>query len=153
MFAQTLWLLVVGAALVNQAPPEDQAKPGLEQLQGTWAAVGVQQDGKDLQETDFQGYQLVIVGNRYTTRTGERVIEQGVIRVEPEKSPAGLVLIKNTGTGKGQPKHGIYELAGTQLKICGTSIPNKEAPADFTTRPNSGRILIVLTREEPRDQP
>ena len=52
------------------------------------------------------------------------------------------------GDAKGQLQLAIYELDGDTMKICANTPGDKERPKEFTSKPGSGHINIVLKREK-----
>jgi uncharacterized protein (TIGR03067 family) len=50
------------------------------------------------------------------------------------------------GPLKGQKRHGIYEIAGDQLKLCYGPI-DKPRPTTFTAPPNSGYFLEIWGKQ------
>src|SRR5438270_144900 len=91
MKAWSFFLLVVGVALcLTGANPakEDQAKKDKDQMQGTWTAVGGEQEGKEFSEDGLKqgNMKMTFKGDRYTFEmTGNQ--EKGKVKRLP---PAGF---------------------------------------------------------------
>jgi uncharacterized protein (TIGR03067 family) len=148
MLAPSRIVLVLGLLLGADKPAEDAAKKELEKLQGTWRFVSLEQSGKKVPDEKLQPLRVLITGDRFVFKNGERTVEETILKPDPSKKPAAIDIKATAGPRKGKVHLGIYELAGDTLKMC-WSPPDKERPMAFTTQADSGQFLVVLHREKP----
>lgn len=135
------WVLVAaGSACL--ADDKDDAKA----LEGTWALVGGEQEGKPLAKEKLKGGQLVIKGDQHTVQVGEdRYV--GRHKLDPSKSPKTIDATDVEGPFKGKTVLGIYEVTGKTFKVC-FAPPGKDRPTAFTTKEGTGTILHVWERQK-----
>ncbi len=68
------------------------------------------------------------------------------VTLDPTTSPKTITFEFADGPFKGQKRHGIYELAGNQLKLCyGPS--DRPKPTEFKAGPDSGYFLETWARQ------
>jgi uncharacterized protein (TIGR03067 family) len=68
------------------------------------------------------------------------------LTLDPAASPKSIAFEFAEGPLKGQKRHGIYEIAGNQLKLCyGPS--DKPKPTTFAAPAGSGLFLEVWARQ------
>jgi uncharacterized protein (TIGR03067 family) len=138
----TALLLFVTAGFLVAAQPASPEDPA---LQGTWSLVSVEVNGQPLPMDNFKQARLTIEGNRYFFQLDQIRLELGV-KVDVGKAPRTIDLEVMTGDQKGQVYHGIYRIENGRYTICRTTDPGKERPTEFTTRPNSGQMMVVWKR-------
>ena len=141
-----LMALVALGVLAAEAPVEDAARQDLEKLQGDWQCTAMTVDGMQLPDDDVQALFRTIKGNQYTVTRYEKGIGKGTLKLDTSKSPHTIDSTPAGAAGKGGPILGIYEISGQTLKLC-LARPGQERPKDFTSKPGSGYILSVWTRE------
>ena len=139
-----LFALVVGA---GAAAPNDK-----EPLQGVWIAQSEEADGKPApaeavkrMRFTFKGDKLLVKGNFADDREEECSYE-----IDAAKSPKQLDFTPPKESHQDSPILGIYEVKGEELKLClrhGGSSAGR--PTEFSTKPDSDLILIVLKRAKP----
>jgi len=138
-----LSVAILFSGLVFAAP--DPVKMEFEKLQGTWDVVSVEEGGKKLPAEKTRGWTLTVKGESYTFRAGEQVIE-GIYKLDPASKPRTLNAERTIGEDKGKTLHGIYDLAGDELKMC-FSLPGADKrPTAFTTGEGGGHRLYVFSR-------
>ena len=128
-------------------PGKEKAENDRDRLQGTWDSVSTESNGKAIPLANFP---LTIEGNRFTM--GDRGLNwgnplHGTFTLDPEKQPKAIDLVQDWGIPGQRPQRvpAIYELNGGTLKICSAD-PGHKRPTDFTTKPGSGRVLMVYRR-------
>jgi uncharacterized protein (TIGR03067 family) len=142
-------LVTVGLLVTSGVAREDEAKKELEKLAGTWEAVSVEVGGKQLPEERIKDFKLIIEGDKYTTKAGERTIK-GTIKIDPSKDPKTIDATRAEGDEKGKVLLGIYKLVDDDnLKLCFNEPDNKERPTEFKTAEGTKQRYYVLKRQKP----
>jgi uncharacterized protein (TIGR03067 family) len=143
----TTWLLLVGTGLAlgaqagRLAPPQDDAA----RLQGAWAIDSVEVEGIPFAEEKLHEARLFVHGERYSFRFKGIELEM-TYRLDAATSPRAIDLTVAAGPDKGKVFRGIYKLEDDRLIICRTTEPEEDRPTTFSTRPNSGLIMVVWKR-------
>jgi uncharacterized protein (TIGR03067 family) len=148
-------LLVAAAAWSVAAPvtTKDPIKEEMKLLQGRWAPVYVETEGKPIPPEgmdDLKDLEIVVEGERVTLKEEGQVKDDWKItfRIDPTKTPKTIDLsISVEGT---MPKTGlgIYKLAGDMLEI--SILPPTKEPeraTDFNTKPGSRNLLWRFKRK------
>src|SRR5713101_8087445 len=136
---QVVMLLVFALVCNVTAGGDKAAKKELKKLEGTWALVSGEQNGKELSKEALKGAKLVIVGNKHTVNLGDETIV-GTHSLDPSTKPKS---IDADNVGK---KHlGIYEIKGDEFKVCFAE-PGKYRPKEFTAKEGSGNFVHVWKR-------
>ena len=139
---------VLAASLLLAADSKDDAaKKELDKFTGTWKAVSIVEDGKEVAKDEAEKVSLTVKGEDYTFRRGDVVIE-GTHKLDPSKTPKTIDAVRNTGPDKGKPILGIYELTDDTFKVC-FAPAGKDRPTEFASKAGSGARLIVMKREKP----
>jgi uncharacterized protein (TIGR03067 family) len=145
---------LVGATVGQPPAPAPAAPTGdLGLLQGYWKPLAIEYEGKSQVQN----------ANELKKLTG--VFDQAEYHLyfkEPDKDPLKLAVMNVTldtsttpktinfefarGELKGQKRHGIYEIAGNQLKLCYGPV-EKPKPATFSAPANSGLFLEVWAKQ------
>jgi uncharacterized protein (TIGR03067 family) len=141
------WLTaVVTAGLFAPAANQgDDARKELEQLQGKWAVVSVERDGKA--DERWKDAVRTIEGNKYVLAPKEGAKVEGTFKIDPVKKPKVFDSEPAGGQYKGKTLLGIYAVEGDTLKICFAE-PGKDRPTEFASKPGSGWVLAVHKREK-----
>lgn len=128
------------------APKPDRNKQDLANLQGTWAIVEMEAEGKKLPKEDYKDVKWVFQGNKLIAVQGNKRVELATLTIDANKEPRWM---DTTGIGEeGDKLMAIYQLAGDDLKIC-LSKKEGDRPAKFATTEGKEHGLIVLKREKP----
>jgi uncharacterized protein (TIGR03067 family) len=147
--------IVMGTLLAAAAEP----KPAddLAALQGNWKPLQCDYQGTPQMPAD-QMKQVTVVFDKDEyylyfkdkDRSGQpKVLLLALLAVslDPTTSPKSIQFEFKDGPLKGQKRHGIYELAGNQLKMCYGSA-DKPKPTEFKSPANSGYFLETWARQK-----
>jgi uncharacterized protein (TIGR03067 family) len=140
------------AAGADTKPVDD-----LSSLQGNWKPLQCEFQGVPQMPADVMKQVTVVFDkNEYylyfvdKDRMGQpKVLRLALanIVVDQATSPKSITFEFADGPLKGQKRHGIYELAGNQLKMCyGPS--DKPKPTEFKAPANSGYFLETWARQK-----
>ena len=142
-------ILAVALPLAAQAQEKDAAAEELKRLQGTWVLVGREFDGEKAtpEEVKKQEIRVVVKGDKVTaTSRGDPVGTEYTLKLSPGARPKAAELIHASGPMKGKAAaFSIYKLEGDRLTVCRS--PSKR-PAEFTTKPDSDRVVLIYQREK-----
>jgi uncharacterized protein (TIGR03067 family) len=137
--------LAVGAVIAANA---EDAKKGLEKLQGTWALVSGERDGKKFTEEEVKKTMLFIKDDTFRIpESSVATSEDGTIKIDPSKKPKEMDATTGSGPDKGKIWQGIYKLHGDTYEVC-FAPPGKDRPTEFSSKAGSGHLLQVWKREK-----
>jgi uncharacterized protein (TIGR03067 family) len=111
-----------------------------EKIQGTWALVSGERNGKPLSDEVIQHIKLIFAGDKLTTKHKDRKT-QATFKLDPNKTPKEIDLDMEGNIGKG-----IYHLDGDSMKIVHGEVGDAR-PKDFP-KAGSGLTVLVLKREK-----
>jgi uncharacterized protein (TIGR03067 family) len=143
----------------NPSKPVAPLLPDLKALQGFWKPLSIVYEGKP--EVAAEGMKKITgvfdqaeYHMYYVDRSKEepRVykVAQMNVTLNATTTPKTFEFECASGPLKGQKRHGIYEVAGNELKLCyGPS--DKPRPTQFASAPGSGHFLEVWARQ-PKEQ-
>jgi uncharacterized protein (TIGR03067 family) len=121
----------------------------LERAAGVWTCVSATNDGKSVAEETVKKLRLSITKEGgYKTERGGQVLFDSTCKIDPATNPKQIDLIGTEGENKGKAAQGIYKLDGDILTICYT-MPGKERPTGFESKPGSEATLVVWKRGKP----
>jgi len=112
-----------------------------EKIQGTWAVVSAERNGKPLPDQVTQQIKLIFAGHKLTTQHKDRKTE-ATFKLDANKTPKQIDLNMDGNVGEG-----IYQLDGDGLKIVHGEVGDAR-PKDFP-KAGSGLTVLVLKREKP----
>jgi uncharacterized protein (TIGR03067 family) len=118
----------------EKLPMSDQEK-----IQGAWALVSGERNGKPLSEEMIQHTRLIFTGDRLTTQHKDRKSE-ATFKLAWNHMPKEMDLDMGGNIGKG-----IYQFDGDTLKIVHGQVGDAR-PKEFP-QPGSGLTVLVLKRE------
>src|SRR5262245_45313002 len=152
MIMRRYMLLFAIAGLLVAADTKDDAKDDPKRIQGTWSLVAMETNGEKAPEERIkkEASKLVISADKITVRRADRADKplEFAYKIDPTKKPKTMDVIFGDGPRKGETQHGIYELDGDTLKVCGSDRKD-DRPAEFVTKPDSGHMLMILKRDKP----
>jgi uncharacterized protein (TIGR03067 family) len=119
----------------------------IRKLQGTWSVETLEVDGRPMSRDMLSGAKIVIQGDRFTSLSMGAVYE-GSLRVDVSKTPSTIDMLFESGPEKGNTSLGIYQLDGSNWKLCLT-VTGKTRPSSFRTAPGGGLAFETLKRERP----
>jgi uncharacterized protein (TIGR03067 family) len=147
MRLRVLTVLAVGLLLAAEDAGNGRAaRKELTKLEGTWAMVSGEQEGKKIPEDVVKTAKLVIKGDRHTVTVGDETFK-GTHKVNPSKTPKQIDTMDTAGPFKDKTAYGIYEVDEDGLKVC-FAPPGKERPKEFTTKSGTGVIFHVWKRHK-----
>lgn len=139
------WVALAAVLLVGSADPSVESE--LRTIEGPWRFVAVQSQGKEIPGESFKDSKLLLRGGVLTTMV-PGYTDRGTFRIDPSASPKAIDITLNEGLRQKITYHGIYECQGDTFRVC-FGLEGKPRPTEFESKPQSGRILEVLTREAP----
>lgn len=142
-----LQAVVVGLLWANSTGADEKQPAPKDSLEGTWKLTSVELNGQPLSMEKLQDSRLVVKGAKYSFKLGDTRLELTHVLLT-DQQPKGLDLTVVEGAEKGKTFHGIYKLDGSTLTICRDVEPGKERPKVFATKPESGLLLVVWTRDK-----
>ena len=111
-----------------------------EKIQGTWALVSGERNGKPFPDEVVRHVQLIFGGDKLTTQHKDRKTE-AAFTLDPSKTPREIDLDMGGSIGKG-----IYQLDGDTLKIVHGEVGDAR-PKEFPEA-GPGLTVLVLKREK-----
>jgi uncharacterized protein (TIGR03067 family) len=139
------------AGAANPQPADDLAN-----LQGNWKPLQCEYDGTPQMPADvMKQVTAVFDKNEYHLyfvdkgRDGQpKVLRLALANIELDSNanPKTITFEFADGPFKGQKRHGIYELAGNQLKLC-YGPTDKPRPTEFKSSPKSGLFLETWAKQ------
>lgn len=146
--------------MMVMADPPAAAPPAsdLDKLQGYWKPLQCDYEGKAQMPTDLMKQVTVVFDkteyhlyfkDKEPDKAGKAVILRlalATIALDPSTGPKSITLEFADGPLKGKKSHGIYELAGNQLKVCYGSV-DKPKPTKFESPVGSGYFLETWVRQ------
>ncbi len=119
------------------------------QMAGTWRVVSFERDGKKTPAESLESTRSVYKpdGTFMVKRDGTTVI-QGSVKIHPTKTPKLSEATYTEGELKGKTVLAIYEIDGDNMRAC-YALPGKDRPTEFSSKPDSGHVLIVYKRDKP----
>jgi len=153
--ALLLGVMGMGTVLVA-AGAEPKPADDLAALQGNWKPLQCEFEGKSQMPADLMKQVTVVFDKSeyylYFADKGKdgqpKVLRLALANValDPNTSPKSITFEFADGPFKGQKRHGIYDIAGNQLKLCyGPS--DKPKPTEFKSPPGSGYFLETWARQ------
>jgi uncharacterized protein (TIGR03067 family) len=135
----SLLIVVLGSLSAAPAPEEKD----LEKIQGTWKLESVESQGQLLIE-QYKDWTFNIKDDKLTIKIGERVHNEYTIKIDPNKKPKTIDLIRKNGD-QTLTETGIYELDGDTWKVCNDD-SGATRPTEYGTKEGSRLELIMMKR-------
>ena len=119
-------------------------KAELEKFTGTWQAVSVVRDGKDVPKADVEAVRLVVMGEKYAFTEGGEMIE-GTHKLDPTKKPKQIDAVRTKGPHKGETFRGVYELSEDSF-VVSFAAPGKDRPKELKAEGGPGLRVLAFKR-------
>ncbi len=121
----------------------------LQNIQGTWQAVWLEDDGRKIPAPQVKKTTVTIAGDSYTLHQDDKVFSGVITQIDPSKNPAPIDFLRTRGSDRSRKSYqGIYLLEGDEFSVC-VAPPGKARPMDFDSRRGSGYWLYLLRRVIP----
>jgi uncharacterized protein (TIGR03067 family) len=127
------------------SPPDVALKQELLRLQGGWHIEALEENGVKVDAAKLKDRTIFFGRNTLLMRQGSKLLQIGVVHLDPAKTPKTLNAQIMQGKQKGEMLLGIYERDGDTLKLCIDTTANAR-PKDFSAAADSNRILMVCKR-------
>ena len=138
---------VVGAGVLTAGDEDEAIKKDRKQMAGTWRVISYEKDGKKAPADQLEKTRSILSDDgKATVQRDGKTIAEGNIKIDPTKKPKQSEATYTEGELKGKTVLGIYEVDGDSMKIC-FSLPGKDRPTEFSSKPGSGHVLIVYKRD------
>jgi uncharacterized protein (TIGR03067 family) len=120
----------------------------IEEMKGTWTCISAVNDGKPLPDATVQKLRLTLTQDKYTTQRGNQTLFDSTYKIDASRKPKHIDIIGTEGENEGKAAQGIYSIEHDKLTICYT-MPGKERPQEFASKPGSTATLVVWKRSGP----
>jgi len=115
----------------------------LERLQGAWALVRYETDGKRVKGED-KTHLIVFNGEEWTLQIAGQLFQAGTVqRIEVKEKLNAIDLLITQGSSGGVTAVSIYAIQGDSLKYLNCNEPRA---TEFTTKPGDGRHYLTFRR-------
>jgi uncharacterized protein (TIGR03067 family) len=145
-------LVLLGAAGSALAQKSTAADTERQKLQGTWALVSGEADGKAVPEADVRRSRLTFEGNKISVdlpQQSSKTMDENLTKLDPTKNPREMIWVRTTGPNAGKPIVGIYEFQGAdQFRIC-FDPSGRSTPKELTATAGSGHVCNTWKRAKP----
>jgi uncharacterized protein (TIGR03067 family) len=123
-------------------------KKDKEKLQGSWAAVSGEKEGKE--DPEAKEHTLVFQGDKFSIKRGDKVFVQGTFKIDASKSPKTMDIEISEGPDnvKNKKAQAIYSLDGDDLTWCVAEPGSGERPEKLATKEGVTHMLVKLKREK-----
>jgi uncharacterized protein (TIGR03067 family) len=141
-------LILLAATLPYGSDDPRTAATDRDRLQGTWTCVRMERNGKEIPRERYRDGILIIEGDKFTYKQGDRVMTAGTRTLDPNRSPKAVDDTHTLGPFKGKSYKGIYRLEGDTFTTCNGGA-GQARPSEFATKSGSGLLLVVYKRALP----
>src|SRR5262245_19831395 len=154
----TMSAMMTAADQPPATPPVAPPASDLDKLQGYWKPLQCDFQGQPQMPTEVMKQVTVVFDKseyhlyfkeKELDKNGNPVILRlalANVALDANASPKSITFEFADGPLKGQKRHGIYELAGNQLKMC-YGPADKPRPTKFESPANSGYFLETWARQ------
>jgi uncharacterized protein (TIGR03067 family) len=139
------WQVLTAVAALGVPSPDDQRD--IEKLQGAWAAVSMEFEGKKTPPEEIKLIRMTIKDDALTLWNGNRD-EHMTFKIDPGKKPKTIDFMVKRDMAKDLPIAGIYELKGDELSFCYVKAGIGDRPANFVVRKGTSHALMVFKRDK-----
>jgi uncharacterized protein (TIGR03067 family) len=122
-------------------------KADLEKFQGTWKVVLFERNGNTIPAERVAGRILIVRGEKFTDKQGDRVLGEGTMKLDSSKSPKVIDAKFTAGPEDilGQNVPAIYRFDGEKLEVV-SAPPDKPRPSKFASEADTGQMHIIYER-------
>jgi uncharacterized protein (TIGR03067 family) len=148
VFLVAAQLAGASSGVIAEESQPTPSKSDQERIKGTWRIVDLKINGNQVADADAR--KLAVVngpGNVWSLVSDGKEVARGTNRFEPTKTPKEIDFTITDGSGKSSDFLGIYELGDSKRKLC-FAPAGKERPAQFSSTPQNGCILVIFEREK-----
>jgi uncharacterized protein (TIGR03067 family) len=117
----------------------------LKKIQGTWNFIAQEMAGKPAPKEALAKMTVTFSGDKWTVRDGDKVLQGGTHKFNPDKKPGEVNAKITEGEGKGSTMLGIYEMKGNTIRVC-FDPQGKARPTSFT--PKEGQFAATVERQK-----
>jgi uncharacterized protein (TIGR03067 family) len=152
LMISVVWPVFGAASAADPKPADDLAA-----LQGNWKPLqcdheGMPQMPPELMKQvtavfDKREYYLYFVDKDKDGKPKPLRLALANVTLDQSTTPKSITFEFAEGPFKGDKRHGIYELAGNQLKLC-YGPADKPRPTEFKSPANSGYFLETWARQK-----
>jgi uncharacterized protein (TIGR03067 family) len=128
-------ILVMPAVVIAEAGNADA-----QGLQGKWLVTSFEYNGAQVDRLKSAVREFKDGKYTLTPKSGEAI--EGAVSLDETKTPKTIDLDVN-----GRILKGIYLLDGDTLKLC-YNLSSEERPTEFVSKPDTGLIVVVHSREK-----
>ena len=126
---------------------EETVAKDLQAFKGTWRLSSKEEDGKKFSDEEVKDVIATIdAAGKVSIRRGDKVINEGTVKLDPTKKPKRIDIFFTEGRHKGQTLLGIYEIESDAFRVC-VARAGDERPAAFSAKAGSGHTLVVYKRQ------
>lgn len=131
--------------LVADDSNADLAKADAKELQGNWTMVGLEIDGKMIEQARFKDTTLEVRRDKYIVKTGRKAREVR-FKLDASKKPKEIDLFFPNPPNAEQLHRGIYLIDGDTFKMCKAQAADQPRPTELRTRPDTGVFVVTWHR-------
>jgi uncharacterized protein (TIGR03067 family) len=123
---------------------DDAVREELAKLEGTYSCLSTEQGSEKGDPELLKKLKLVVKDKKWTVYINDKVSTSATFTIDPTTKPKTIDLTGTMGGDKGKKYLGIYELSGTELKLCIGD--TKTRPKVFEAKKGYERQFEVWTR-------
>jgi uncharacterized protein (TIGR03067 family) len=137
----------VGFTAAGSILADDKAdiEKELKKFQGNWTFESSESDGKKISAEELKDFIVIFEGAKHTVKKGDELIQVGIQKIDPSKTPKTIDVTMTEGPNKGMVMLGIYEIDDNTLKVC-FDPQGKKRPTEFKSEAGSENFLNVHKR-------
>jgi uncharacterized protein (TIGR03067 family) len=137
--------LAVASGTGTRANDKADLEKESRKFRGVWTFESVEAGGRKAPADEFKGVTITFAGDKFTVKKGDEVIQVGIQKLDPSRSPKTIDVRMTEGLNKGAVMLGIYEIDADTLKVCFDE-EGKKRPTEFKSPPGSATFVNVHKR-------
>lgn len=139
---------LIALAPAAAAPkPKDEKKDDLKAFAGDWLFLSWESNGIMKSQEFLDECKWTVKGEKYTFTSSNQPVEEGTLKLAPDKKPATIDLDIADGMDQGKSQVGIYKIEKDQITICFAKPGQTDRPTEFSGAGDKGHILVVIKRK------